>query len=216
MGLRPSPVKGCAQGAFAQRNSSVSAGSAWIARRSITRDAGAVAFGHASLLTPILIAFIAVSAIEIPVVHLLMPWETIRRVFLGLGLWGVIWMIGLLASLRIYPHEVGEKGLRVRYGFNLDVTLPWDVIAGSGRTAVLCHPVARCSSSASVSPPRSTSRYGARRMSRSRCGNRHPCACQRRTRRNHRAPFLRRRAKCTRVRRTGIPCSQPSDGNDAA
>ncbi|MBA2630207.1 MAG: hypothetical protein H0U84_04205, partial [Thermoleophilaceae bacterium] len=76
-------MKGCAQGAFAQRNSSVSAGSAWIARRSITRDAGAVAFGYASLLTPILIAFIAVSAIEIPVVHLLMPWETIRRVFLG-------------------------------------------------------------------------------------------------------------------------------------
>jgi len=101
----------------------------WIFRRSITRDAGAVTFGYASLLTPILIAFIAVSAIEIPVVHLLMPWETIRRVFLGLGVWGVIWMIGLLASLRIYPHDVGEKGLRVRYSFNLDVTLPWDVVA---------------------------------------------------------------------------------------
>ncbi len=101
----------------------------WIFRRPITPDADAVAFSYASLLTPILIAFIAVSAIEIPVVHLLMPWETIRRVFLGLGIWGVIWMIGLLASLRIYPHHVGASGLRVRYSFDLDVTLPWDVIA---------------------------------------------------------------------------------------
>jgi len=100
----------------------------WIFRRP-PPDGDAQPFGYSSLLTPILLAFIAVSTIEIPVVHLLLPWETVRRAFLGLGVWGVIWMIGLLASLRIHPHLVAAAGLRLRYSFTVDVAVPWDAIA---------------------------------------------------------------------------------------
>ena len=100
----------------------------WLFRRPTTREASAVPFGYSSLLTPILIAFIAVSALEIPVIHFFVPWETIGRIFLGLGVWGLVWMVGLLAAIRIHPHLVGESGLRIRYGFDLDVVLPWDAV----------------------------------------------------------------------------------------
>jgi hypothetical protein len=101
----------------------------WVFRRPVTPSPEAQAFAYASTLTPILIAFIAVSAIEIPVVHLLLPWKTVRQAFFPLGVWGVTWMIGLLASLRTHPHVVAASGLRVRYGFVLDVDLPWELVA---------------------------------------------------------------------------------------
>jgi hypothetical protein len=100
----------------------------WLLRRPRV-PAGADAFPYASLLTPILVAFIVVSALEIPVVHFFLPWEAVRTAFLLLGVWGVIWMVGLLASMRIYPHLVGPAGLRVRYSFGVDVLLPWESIA---------------------------------------------------------------------------------------
>ena len=46
-----------------------------------------------------IVAFIGLSAIEIPVVDLLLPWESARRAFLALGAYGLFWMLGLLASL---------------------------------------------------------------------------------------------------------------------
>ena len=100
----------------------------WLFRRPTTHDVDPQAFGYASLLTPILLAFIAVSAIEIPVVHFLLPWEGVRRAFLGLGVWGLVWMLGLLASLRIYPHLVSASGFRARYSFDVDVMIPWEAI----------------------------------------------------------------------------------------
>lgn len=100
----------------------------WTFRRAVTLEPGAQAFAYSSLLTPILIAFIAVSALEIPVVHFFLPWGSLRSAFLLLGIWGVTWMIGLLASLHIYPHFVSAAALRARYSFELDVELPWSAI----------------------------------------------------------------------------------------
>ena len=100
----------------------------WTFRRPAARGPGAEAFGYAAPVTPVLAAFIGLSALEIPVVELLLPWELARRVFLALGAYGVFWMFGLLASLRVHPHVVDDAGLRVRYGLSLDVTVPWDAI----------------------------------------------------------------------------------------
>jgi hypothetical protein len=76
-----------------------------------------------------LLAFIAVSAIEITILHLLLPWRTAQRISLALGFYGLFWMVGLLASLRVHPHVVGDSGLRIRYGTTVDITIPWDAIA---------------------------------------------------------------------------------------
>lgn len=99
----------------------------WILRRPIA-PAGAEAFGYARALTPILWTFIILSAIEIPMAHLLLPWESARIAFLAVGVWGLMWMIGLLVSVRIYPHYVDDTGLHVRYGFETHIVVPWDQI----------------------------------------------------------------------------------------
>jgi hypothetical protein len=70
-----------------------------------------------------------VSAIEIPILHLSLPWETARLFADALGAYGLFWMVGLLASLRVHPHVINDAGLRVRNGPSVDITLPWDAIA---------------------------------------------------------------------------------------
>jgi hypothetical protein len=70
-----------------------------------------------------------VSAIEIPAAHLLLPWRTARSVMLGIGVYALLWMVGMVASLRVHPHVVGDRGLRLRRGITLDVTIPWEVVA---------------------------------------------------------------------------------------
>ena len=67
------------------------------------RRAGTQTFAYAKELTPLMCAFVFVSAIELPVVHLLIPWDTVRLVVDIVSIWGLLWMIGLLASIRVFP-----------------------------------------------------------------------------------------------------------------
>jgi hypothetical protein len=103
----------------------------WIARQPAGRAAGARTFGYAGPVTPVLIAFILISAIEIPVVVLLLPWNSARRILAALGAYGVFWMIALLASLRVHPHVIDDAGIRIRYGLGVDYRIPWDAVASA-------------------------------------------------------------------------------------
>ena len=94
----------------------------WTTRRPLGPE-DAETFGYARPVTPVIWAFIGLSAIEIPVAHLLLPWQTERVIVLVVGIWGLTWMLGLLASLRTYPHVVGGSGLRIRYGTTVDITV---------------------------------------------------------------------------------------------
>jgi Bacterial PH domain len=100
----------------------------WTARRPAV-PAGGTAFAYAGVITPVLLAFIVVSAIEVPVFHLLLPWEAVRLVVDAAGVYGLLWMVGLLASLKVHPHVVEDGGLRVRNGASLDVLVPWEDVA---------------------------------------------------------------------------------------
>ena len=51
---------------------------------------GVQAFSYARDITPIMGAFIFVSVLELPVVHLLLPWETIRHIADALSIWGLL------------------------------------------------------------------------------------------------------------------------------
>jgi hypothetical protein len=77
----------------------------------------------------VLWAFIGVAAIEVPVLHMLLPWEIVRLVAAVLGVYAVVWMIGMLAAQRVHPHVVETAGLRVRNGMTLDFLVPWEQIA---------------------------------------------------------------------------------------
>ncbi|GIG92387.1 hypothetical protein [Plantactinospora endophytica] len=99
----------------------------WTTRRP-TGPAGTVPFGYAGVVTPLLIVFIVVSAIEIPILDLILPWKIARIIAAVVGVYGLFWMIGLLASLRVHPHLLGDSGVRIRNGISLDLTLPWTAI----------------------------------------------------------------------------------------
>ena len=78
--------------------------------------------------------FIVLSAVEIPIVDLIVHrWPAVRIAFLILGIWGVTWMFGLLCAYLMRPHTVGPDGIRVRQGLETDIALGWDDIASVAR-----------------------------------------------------------------------------------
>ncbi|GIF50497.1 PH (Pleckstrin Homology) domain-containing protein [Asanoa ferruginea] len=99
----------------------------WVFRRD---PAGPGArFGYSAMTTPVMLAFIGVSIVEIPILHFLLPWRTVQIIAFALSLWGLLWMVGFLGAIRVHPHVVGATGVRVRSGFTVDVFLPWSAIA---------------------------------------------------------------------------------------
>ncbi len=102
----------------------------WLALfRWITRYRGpGTQFSYAGAITPILWTFIVLSALEIPALHLLLPWETVRLIFDIIGAYGLLWMIGLMAAIRVNRHAVTDAGLRIRNNITIDLTVPWDAI----------------------------------------------------------------------------------------
>ena len=101
----------------------------WVTRLRDVRGDGVEPFGYARQVTPVIWLWIFASAVEVPVVHLLVPWESVRIVLLVVSVWGLMWMVGFLASLQVYPHQLTPAGLRIRHGASVDITLPWSAIA---------------------------------------------------------------------------------------
>ncbi|HLR45404.1 MAG TPA: hypothetical protein VK065_09480 [Brevibacterium sp.] len=90
----------------------VSAGR-WAARRPLV-PAGGRGFTFHRHEMPILLTFAGLGIVEIAVVHWLLPWPTVRLIALLLGVVGVLWVLGFLASLSTRPHWVTETVLAVR------------------------------------------------------------------------------------------------------
>lgn len=100
-----------------------------IARRPAVPRAGTGVGYHRPLMT-VLIVFIVLSAVEIPIIDLIVHrWPAVRIGFLILGIWGLTWMIGLLCAMLMRPHAVSADGIRVRNGLEIDVPIPWSAIA---------------------------------------------------------------------------------------
>jgi hypothetical protein len=99
----------------------------WILRRPVAGP-GETAHSYFGAMRTNYLIFIGISAIEIPALHFLIPWPTARFVLVLVGVWGLIWCLGLLASMTRHPHLTTADGLRLRYGATVDVPLPWDTI----------------------------------------------------------------------------------------
>lgn len=102
---------------------------------------GAEGFRYDKPVFTILMIFIVLSAIEIPIIDLIVhPWPAVRIGFLVLGIWGLTWMIGLLCAHLLRPHTVGPDGVRVREGLELDIPLSWDDIYAVARRRTVDEP----------------------------------------------------------------------------
>lgn len=104
----------------------------WLLRRPSV-PAGFEPVGYARLVTPMLALWIFGSALELPLAHVLVPWHGVRIALLVVGVWGLLWMVGVLAGLRSYPHLLGSDRLRIRNGAMHDFAVPW----GSSRRSPL-------------------------------------------------------------------------------
>jgi hypothetical protein len=105
----------------------------FIARRPAIAP-GAAGFSHHAPVLTVLIVFIVLSAVEIPVLDLIVHrWPAVRIPVLVLGIWGLTWMFGLLCGYLMRPHTVGPDGIRVREGLETDIPLTWDDIASVAR-----------------------------------------------------------------------------------
>jgi hypothetical protein len=95
---------------------------------------GAAGFSYHKPVLTVLIIFIVLSAVEIPIVDLIVHrWPVVRISFLILGIWGVTWMFGFLCAYLMKPHTVGPDGIRVRQGLEVDLAFSWDDIASVAR-----------------------------------------------------------------------------------
>ena len=105
----------------------------FIARRpAIPR--GAAGFSYHKPVLTVLIIFIVLSAVEVPIVDLIVHrWPVVRVAFLILGVWGVTWMFGFLCAYLMKPHTVGPDGIRIRQGLEIDLAFSWDDIASVAR-----------------------------------------------------------------------------------
>ena len=105
----------------------------FIARRPAV-PTGATGFSSHKPVFTVLLIFIILSAVEIPIVDLIVHrWPVVRITFLILGIWGVTWMFGFLCAYLMKPHTVGPDGIRVRQGLEVDIALSWDDIASVAR-----------------------------------------------------------------------------------
>ncbi len=95
---------------------------------------GAVGFGNDKPIRGILVTFVVLCVIEVPIVDLMVhPWPAIRIPLLIVGISGALFMIGMLCGYVTRPHSVGPHGIRVRSGGEVDLDLPWDVVASVAR-----------------------------------------------------------------------------------
>jgi hypothetical protein len=104
----------------------------WARKRVRGMASGDEPIGYAGAVAPIMWALIVLNAIEIPALHIMIPWGTVRFIVDILGAYSLIWMVGILAVLKVHPHLATSTGLRVRYGASLDFTVPWEAVATIG------------------------------------------------------------------------------------
>lgn len=105
----------------------------WILRRpSVPRGSRRITYHK--LVTPVLALWIFASAAEVPLFHVITPWPAVRIALLAVSVWGLVWMLGYFASLRVYPHLVSETALTVRSGALIRIELQWDAVESVKRS----------------------------------------------------------------------------------
>lgn len=111
----------------------------WVARRPDV-PSGSAPIGYGQLAGPMMWLWIFGSAVEVVVLDVVLHrWlPVVRLPFLVLGVWGVVWMLGLLASMRVRPHLLDDTRLVVRSGARTRVVVP---LAAIGAVRAAAHDV---------------------------------------------------------------------------
>jgi hypothetical protein len=100
-----------------------------LARRTDVPE-GAEAVRYVGAVSVLLWAFTIVSAVELVALHLIIPWHGVRIAADVLGIWGLVWCLGMTGCHYVYPHLATPEAFRLRAQRRTDaVTVPWDAVA---------------------------------------------------------------------------------------
>ncbi len=108
----------------------------WIVRRPDV-PAGATPIGYAQLAGPMLWLWIFGSATEVVVIEVVLRqvgtgWADVLRLpLLAIGIWGLLWMLGMMAAYRVRPHLLTDDRLRIRNSARTWVDLPLEAMAAT-------------------------------------------------------------------------------------
>jgi hypothetical protein len=111
----------------------------WIARRPDVPE-GTTPVGYAQLVAPMLWLWIFGSASEVVVVEVVLRqidagWaEALRLPLLVIGIWGVLWMLGMMAAYRVRPHLLSADRLLIRNSARTWVDVPLGAVAATRAT----------------------------------------------------------------------------------
>lgn len=99
----------------------------WIMRRG-PRGPAVFHYHRRSSFGLLALFVVATTPLELLLWELLIPWDWLRVALFVLGIYGLIWVVGLYASFRIIPHQLAERGLWLHYGLLGSAHLPYDAI----------------------------------------------------------------------------------------
>lgn len=92
---------------------------------------GTIGFAYHRYLQPMMIALLLLSCIEIGVTHLLIAhWNrTLAWILFAISDVSLLYLVGLIKSLRLAPVLLTRTGVRIRAGILIDRTIPYEAIA---------------------------------------------------------------------------------------
>lgn len=111
----------------------------WTVLRRRAVEPGQTAFAYTSRIGVMLWVTIALTPVEMGVVHTLLPWHTARLVVLVLSAVSLVAMTGFALSLRQRPHVLGADDLLLRFGHLRELVVPVADVLTARATTTLDH-----------------------------------------------------------------------------
>jgi hypothetical protein len=99
----------------------------WMSGRA-RRDARSFYYSASSnlgIVTVVVLGLILLEGVGGGLLARLAPWPWLSPVLIIISAYAAVWIIGIYASLRAFPHLVEEQGLLLRYGVLGEAWIPW-------------------------------------------------------------------------------------------
>lgn len=106
---------------------------ALVPSRLVRRPApGAFGYGRGNSELPLALALLPAVAAEAAAVHLLLPdsLSAVKIAVLAVSAYGLVWILGWAAGIRLHPHRIRDGVLHARLGALYRADVPLDAIAG--------------------------------------------------------------------------------------